>query len=256
MSILKPLDPYYRNFRDLSYLKNEEGLHLLPFYFFRSGKLTKLKKKEIAYLQSVDLRTVIDLRTPGEVLLKPDDEVPGAEIKVIPVLSQETLGITHERGLKKYKKPPVMPELYPAIVEGDDSIAALKQSLHIILDTEREGSILWHCTAGKDRGGLLTAFFLSALGYRREDIISDYCLSNARCEKQGRLYRIGVFIIKLDTKIAQAVYETMLAIPEYINSAFDAVDRKFGSMDRFIHDVLEIDDAMIARFKDKYMVAD
>jgi protein-tyrosine phosphatase len=40
-----------------------------------------------------------------------------------------------------------------------------------------KGTMLYHCTTGKDRTGILTALLLSIAGVGREDIIADYCVS-------------------------------------------------------------------------------
>lgn len=47
-----------------------------------------------------------------------------------------------------------------------------------ILLANQDGSVLWHCTAGKDRAGFGTALVLSALGVDKNTVIDDYMLSN------------------------------------------------------------------------------
>ena len=39
-------------------------------------------------------------------------------------------------------------------------------------------SVLWHCTEGKDRCGLITAMLFSVLGVRCVVIMEDYMLTN------------------------------------------------------------------------------
>ena len=41
-----------------------------------------------------------------------------------------------------------------------------------------KGCVLWHCTEGKDRCGLLSAVLLLALGVERSTILEDYLLTN------------------------------------------------------------------------------
>ena len=41
-----------------------------------------------------------------------------------------------------------------------------------------KGGVLWHCTEGKDRCGLLSAVLLSALGIEYGTIMEDYMLTN------------------------------------------------------------------------------
>lgn len=53
--------------------------------------------------------------------------------------------------------------------------AAIADVLRIIADTE--GLVLFHCTAGKDRTGIIAAFVLLAAGVARETICEDYALT-------------------------------------------------------------------------------
>ena len=46
------------------------------------------------------------------------------------------------------------------------------------------GPLVLHCTAGKDRTGVSTAFLLSVLGVEREWIEADYQLTNRDVERQ------------------------------------------------------------------------
>jgi predicted SnoaL-like aldol condensation-catalyzing enzyme len=39
-------------------------------------------------------------------------------------------------------------------------------------------AVLYHCTAGRDRTGVATVLFLETLGVSREEIVTDYLLSN------------------------------------------------------------------------------
>ena len=47
-----------------------------------------------------------------------------------------------------------------------------------LLTEEREGAILWHCSAGKDRVGIATALLLTFLGFDYETVMQDYLLTN------------------------------------------------------------------------------
>ncbi len=247
------LDPYYRNFRDLSYLSLPDGRHLKPNLFLRSGKLKKLSKKEIDGLLSLGLATLIDLRTPGEIAKKPDTAIPGVKSLAIPILKEETLGITHERGLKAYNRPPNMPDMYASIVTNEGSVEGLRLAFKEIFDMDREGAILWHCTAGKDRAGIVTALFLKTLGYAQEDIEADYLRSHPRSEKQGRLYRFLVRAFMWDWELGQAVYKAMCADVDYIRAAFAAIDSKWGSFESFVTNQLGISNEQIEALKAKYI---
>ena len=237
------------NVRDLSYLQREDGKRLKENVFFRSGALIKFKKKDLKFFKKIGLKTVIDLRTPGEIAKKPDHELPGVEYLQIPLLTEETLGITHERGLKAYHEPPHMPDLYAMLVTDEHSIRGIADSLKRIMRAIKEGPILWHCTAGKDRCGILTAILLTMLGFRKEDIFADYVISDEESEKKGRKYRwlIRTFLHRYET--AEAVYLAMRADPKYLQSMFNAVERNYGTFDIFIQNILGISKEEILAFE-------
>ena len=242
-----------RNCRDLSYMVNAEGKRLLEGLFFRSGHLYKLNGKERKLYGSLGLKTILDLRTDGEIMKKPDDPIEGADPIHLAILNAETLGITHEKGLKGYRQPPNMPELYASIASNPDCYEKMGEALKAMLSLE-DGPRLWHCTAGKDRAGILTSLFLLALGYREEDIISDYCLSDGPNRKKGRLYRNLILIFMWKKDLAKAVYKAMLADREYLISAFNAMKEVAGSIDDYIHKTLGVSEEHIEAFKAKFMV--
>ncbi|MDK7075496.1 tyrosine-protein phosphatase, partial [Lactobacillus gasseri] len=55
---------------------------------------------------------------------------------------------------------------------------ALKRVFQEILSLDENDALVFHCTAGKDRTGLVAAVILLGLGVKEEDIIADYLLSN------------------------------------------------------------------------------
>lgn len=244
-----------RNFRDLSIYVNRDGYRLAEGCFFRSGKLYKLSKAEKRCFDSLQIKTVLDFRTPEEQESKPDTVLEGAKYFTLPLVESEMFGITHE-GKKpaKYSRPPHMPSLYRKLVTAEVAVNAIKGALEIIFDPKREGPILWHCTEGKDRAGLVTVMFLYALGYPMETIYEDYEKTNASSEPKGRKYRRLIRLLMFNKELAQGVYHAMLASKEYLDAALDEINKVYGDLSNFLHDRLGISEEMIAAFKERYMI--
>lgn len=242
-----------RNLRDLSYLANDEGFRLVPGHFFRSGALNSLNRREKKAIEALNLTNIYDLRTPEEVSKKPDEKVGDFAYTLTSIVQSELLGITHEKGLKGYKSPPNMPKLYRQIVENKPSIEAIEKALKEILSTSN-GPRLWHCSAGKDRAGIITALFLLALGYSEEDVLRDYELSDKPNRRKGRLYQVLILLLLWKKELANGVYQAMRADRAYLLAAFDAMKEKAGSVQNYIASVLHISSESIVRFKEKYMV--
>ena len=244
-----------RNLRDFGRLSNKDGLHLKEGLFFRSGKLYRLSKKEKESIEKLGIKTIIDLRTADERDQKPDDVIEGVTYHVVPLIDSAMFGITHEAGKRaKYSEPPNMPELYKKLVLLETPQQGLKKAFSILLDPNRVGPILLHCTEGKDRAGILSALFLYALGYDEETILEDYELSNARSEKKGKAYRNLIRIFMFNWKLAHNVYLAMLAKREYLLSAFSAIKENYGTIDAYLRDVLDVTKEKLDEFKARVMI--
>ena len=70
-----------------------------------------------------------------------------------------------------------MEEVYERMMLDEQSQRGFAQFFDDVLAAE-DGSVLWHCTIGKDRAGLAAALLLHALGVKREAVEQDYLATN------------------------------------------------------------------------------
>ena len=83
---------------------------------------------------------------------------------------------------------------------------------------------LFHCTAGKDRTGWAAALLLEIAGVDRATILADYLLTNTFSSATRAKYLALIGEHLGADKVA--VYEpTMVVEPEFLQTAYDAVDR-------------------------------
>ncbi|NHA00921.1 tyrosine-protein phosphatase [Nocardioides sp. W3-2-3] len=121
------------NFRDVAgpgYATTDGG-RVRTGVFYRSNDL-RLTEADHGLLERIGLRAVIDLRSPAEIALHPDPDVPGAE-----PLHFDAIGIPMERiaGLtSRAEAVAIMEEVYRAFVTHPKSLAAfgavLRQARH------------------------------------------------------------------------------------------------------------------------------
>ncbi len=72
-----------------------------------------------------------------------------------------------------------MIQVYVDLINQDHSKQAYRQFFDLLLANDKEDqSLLFHCTAGKDRTGMGAVFLLSALSVPEETIRTDYLLTN------------------------------------------------------------------------------
>ncbi|WP_060179452.1 tyrosine-protein phosphatase [Streptomyces sp. IMTB 1903] len=234
------------NFRDAGGYRTGTGQWVKMGEVYRSDALDKLTANDLAKLQRLRIRTVFDLRTEDE-RTKDADKVPtGAAYVVADVFagsgSFQTLPRTPDEAVK------AMVDAERAMVSGDGGRKAYTQVLEGVGD-DRARSVLFHCTAGKDRTGWAGAALLTALGVPRQTVEADYLASND--------YRRAANDAILSHLPAQqaAVYKPLLDVrPEYLNAGYDEVEATYGSFDRYLRDGLGIDARELKQLKKDLLV--
>lgn len=138
---------------------------------YRAASLHKLSEPEMAELETMGLAQVIDLRFDDEIKKEPN-----------PFASRtgavRHLNISLFAGLDPQN---------PQLVEADDPLLELYK---LAIDTmpsafvtvmreiaQAEGAVLFHCSAGKDRTGLIAMMLLDLAGVDRAQIVADYTLT-------------------------------------------------------------------------------
>ncbi|MEL0243336.1 MAG: tyrosine-protein phosphatase, partial [Gammaproteobacteria bacterium] len=211
------------NFRDIGGYLTKEGKKIKKGIYFRTGRQDRMSEKDLAELKNLKISTQIDLRKPEEILDqgKGPLENMGADYINIPIIPDggsdqlsRLVGDTGISGKRYLGYLEFGPESWLKIFE----ILANKDSLPLVL----------HCTAGKDRTGVSTAFLLSVLGVDRDLIEADYKLTNLDTERQADfIENSGGFPEGVDR-------EAMIlaaGVPEDAMKVFlDGVESRWGSV--------------------------
>ena len=235
-----------QNFRDIAHGDMKKGL------LFRSGNLHRLPKKDQRLLfEKYGVRVVIDLRTAQEVQTKPDVSIPGVRYCHIPLITMEEMGAGSEkeakrRIIKEHKLPDIL-EYYERL-----TLPMRKEAYTRIFDVlcKAEGSVLFHCTAGKDRTGILTALILSLCGVDKETIYQDYLRTN---DDPVVPFAYKVFALFLDKQFRLEFKEYFKAKPEYLDKAYDSILQKYGDLEAFLKEICGIDGKKRDLFLSKYL---
>ena len=200
------------NFRDLGGIKNSRGQAIPSGLLFRSANLNAAAPSDLN-----GISTVIDLRTDIGRERAPDQIPENISYHSIPLFDAQAAGITRSASLDTV---PDMVTLYrKMITEHREAVQAV---LSIIFTHDfSSGGILWHCTAGKDRCGVITAHVLAALGVDRDTIMADYMLSNAACIPEADAIRESLLTAGKSQEEADKVWNAFIAKEEYMNAALD-----------------------------------
>lgn len=232
------------NFRTIGNIKNVDGRILKEGKFYRSAHLHKLKKRSIKTLENLGIKEIIDLRNSKEISQRPDVIPQNVDHKNYSAFEDE--GDQLDQAKKLVLKGKVkgtdadqrMLDFYKTYATENPEI--IKKIIHEILDSE--DPVLYHCTAGKDRTGIITALILTILKFDTATINNDYLLSNNYRQKmvQKRLHLandLHFIYPKMDLNVIEKL---SWVEKDYLKAAFLEINKKYGSIDIYIHQNLGI----------------
>jgi len=225
------------NLRDLGGIPFEGGV-VLTGVFLRSGKLSILTGAECAELcAKYRINCVIDLRTPSESAEFPDPLPDHVEYLQIPVLKDAAVGITHETGsdpmtvirnLRKHperlkKMIPDFKKLYTEMVTDDYCRGQLDKAVATLkANAEKGRCTLFHCTAGKDRTGIVSMALLKSYGVSDEEIIRDYMRTNRNVFWPTVKKCLGIAVLTRNWGLVKTAYKLFLVDRQLIEIAIKA----------------------------------
>lgn len=260
------------NTRDLGGIINMEGKQILPKRLIRSGTLCDATPADLEKLKGeYRLGTVVDFRTSVERSQKPDPEMDGVIQIFNPILKEETVGITfgeeEEGGSKKDAlvgmlehasslggNPEIyVDKLYEDLVLDSHAAAYYGRFFDILLEAD-DRSVLWHCTAGKDRVGVGTALLLSALSVDRDTIIRDFVKTNEYVMEQAVRTAEMVREKTKDDRLSDCVRVLLTVSEDYIRHAFSAMEGACGSVEAYLKERIGLNGQKTEALKRKFLI--
>jgi len=137
-----------------------------------------MSRPDIARLkEDIRPRAVIDLRTPREPIKQREISLlgeMGARYHNVPFRPESLDHVRLETEL--FRDATDLGELYLCRIRQPEFGKRLVDSLELISDRNNH-PLVFHCSVGKDRTGVLAALLLAAAGVIDEDIVHDYTLS-------------------------------------------------------------------------------
>lgn len=176
------------NVRDLGGYPASDGRLTQKRRFIRTGGLMHVTPRGAAQLLELGVDCIIDLRSRGERKRMPDVEllcgskpVDNHHIPMLDYIQSNTAGKT-----AKAFFPSSMPEMYIGLI--DSAQAEIRRAFELFAD-ERYSTYLFHCTAGKDRTGVIAALLLLLAGVDEQSVVEDYHWSEQLIEPLREMQR-------------------------------------------------------------------
>ncbi|MDD7389142.1 MAG: tyrosine-protein phosphatase [Lachnospiraceae bacterium] len=251
------------NFRELGGYRAADGRAVRYGQFYRSGALNPLKSvSDRSLLESLKLKTILDLRSSGESRYEPDPELPGIHQLRISALYYpdgteldfspdgiEKLDAAMEEMKKNMGADKAFAQLYTHMPFHNPAFQTLFEKL------ENGGTpILFHCSAGKDRTGIAAILILLALGVDKETALDDYMLTNV-CRRKA----IEKSLEKHAALLAEhPEAKAMIMAGEgvcrtFAEQALDAIEKQYGTYEDYFQAEFGLDKTRLKALRDRYL---
>ena len=257
------------NTRDLGALATKDGRHIIPRRLLRSGNLyhASLQDQNLL-LEDYRLKTVIDLRDQTEKKEKPDVVMKGVEYYHIPMIDEETVadmpestlgilqGSTRLRQILEYDGDieALIGKQYENFVKDQYSVKQCARFMDVLFHHDN-GAVLWHCSLGKDRVGVMTALLLCVLGVHRDEIREDFMRSNICLAGELDYMLRYLEANKLDSiDNVNKVSALFKVKEEYLDRLFAAIYAEYGKVERFLRRGLYLNPKTVSDMQNKYLI--
>ncbi|MDF7639739.1 tyrosine-protein phosphatase [Lactobacillus sp. ESL0791] len=248
-----------RNPRDLGGYVGFQGHKIKSGRLLRTGKISSISKSDRQFLLDYGLKKVIDLRSPNECRKDPDQEIAGVSYYSLPIVLDSSVkgNVDTEAAFAEYRRNQYvaiskMCERYGIYVQREKVQNNFRQIFKLLLET-KEGAVLYHCSEGKDRTGLVTALILYVLGVDLETIRQDYLYSNYMLNDY-RAKRDAAFKARGENMCFRANMRILGSVADaFLDTTLITIEKRFGGLDRYVENQLGITAGMKNTLRELYL---
>lgn len=246
------------NFRQVSGHRTQDGRRIRAGRLYRSGVLSYLSPADHRRLSTLQVRSIIDLRSADERRREP---TAWAE-QTVQMLSVEDEAAPASLLRMVLKTTPTEASMRQAMIETYQSMPeALTDRMRLVFECLHRDATpaLIHCAVGKDRTGFAIAAILESLGISREIVLQDYLYTNEAADLERfvvehhpglRRPEAGHPLKQLPAVIRQAL---LGAHSEYLLAAMAAVDERYGGFPGYLARRLDVDATMLSRIRNQLL---
>lgn len=209
------------------------------FVFFRTESPAGMTAADREKLYNLGVRTVLDLRGSWELADEPNpfSEMPGVKYYNVSLMDSST-----PPHLTVHKS---LAEQYVDMLNNRGFM--FKECVERIL--EEEQGVLFHCSAGKDRTGVIAAILLLNAGVSKEMVIEEYLYSSILLKPWIDASR-EKFLNLLPPEQHGIIEDILTVKPEYINAFLDEMSAKYGDIKAYLKHI-GLTDAQTKALADK-----
>jgi protein-tyrosine phosphatase len=223
------------NFRDMGGYENDEHRSIRWGMLYRSGRLDSINYAESRRISRMNIKTLIDLRTPfSTTTIPPDTNIEQYFSYPISSSCPDPRPLLEDCRFKRNDARLYMQDVYQdMLITNTDNL----RSIFELLQDETNYPVVITGIYGNVKTSIVIALLMYALDVPEETMLEDYVLSNRYVD-----FQVMSPSAKLLSPEGQAAVTAMLSSEElYMTSAFRFIERRFGSIDNYLQQVLNLD---------------
>ncbi|WP_317933508.1 tyrosine-protein phosphatase [Halioxenophilus sp. WMMB6] len=232
------------NFRDVGGYATADGGRVKWGVIYRSDALSELTSDDQRYLQRLQLKSVVDFRSPEEVADAPDQlgDKLAPLWRPMPITVREANTKLISESLRSGNA--TREQMQQFLITANENFVTdftplYSDWLHSLLNDNNLPTV-FHCTAGKDRTGFAAAILLRTLGVDAETVMQDYLATNLYnqeyVEKKLTMIKFASFF-QIDTEVLRPIFKVEAP---YLQAAFATIDEQYDSFDNYLREGLKI----------------
>ncbi|WP_106396668.1 tyrosine-protein phosphatase [Actinocorallia populi] len=216
------------NVRDLGGYRGLDGRTVRYGRVYRSGSLVKATSEGMSVLKKKGITRVVDFRTRSEIGNEGNYRLPsGVKRQKSPVEFGELAGILATPSLN-----PAITAMHKAYRRLATDPKARKEFARTFRAVARaDKPVLFHCTSGKDRTGVMSAILLLAVGVDRSTVYRDYLRSNQELEAYNK--ELIEYLQKEDVD-PKLIKPALYVQRSFLDAWFAEVKKRYGGFDKYL----------------------
>lgn len=234
------------NFRDAGGMATVDGGRVRRGLLYRSSRLSRLTDADRALLATLGIRHLYDLREPNERERSPT-RWPGPAIRT---WSDRDHVRSWSITIMDYPQDPEGMRRFLVDLYAELPHAFAPRIADIVRDLGAgEGPCVVHCSAGKDRTGVVIGVLLALAGVSREDIVAEYILTAGRlgiAADQQKAFGDRIESVARSPEAQQALWAADAA---FLETAFASIEAKYETLEAYAGTALGLGKAEIAAYR-------
>jgi protein-tyrosine phosphatase len=212
----------------------------------------EVRREEKIY--ALNIKSVIDLRTPNERKSKPDKIPAGNGINFFNIpfyynkkdmSNNEFYSMIISRG-KVLDFEAIIKEIYNEI--AFESGHKIKEILNLLANKNNLPALI-HCTGGKDRTGVISALIQLLMGVELEQVINDYLASNGFIEQRMKKTMRFIRLMSLFRVSKEKIKPMLIVRRDYLEEILDKIFADHKTIENYLYSFCGVEQNRISELR-------